>query len=75
VCKWDWVGGEPFWKISITNIYKCQTLLGWKRAESHRCKVLTAHQVQIGRVFTLLVVLTFSIDLSGVNGTKTEFIP
>jgi hypothetical protein len=36
---------------------------------------LSPHQVQIGRVFTLLVVLAFSIDLFGVNSTKTKFIP
>jgi hypothetical protein len=30
----------------------------------------SAHHVQMGRVFTLLVVLTFSINLSGVNSTK-----
>ena len=36
---------------------------------------LSAYQAQIGRVFALHVVLTFSIDLSGVNSTKTKFIP
>jgi hypothetical protein len=39
--QWDWMGqwGALPAKILITNIYKCQTLLGWQSAESHKCKV------------------------------------
>jgi hypothetical protein len=49
--------------------------LGGKIQNVVDARSLSAYQAQIGRVFALHVVLTFSIDLSGVNSTKTEFIP
>src|SRR5882762_6857223 len=57
----DRVSGEPF-QILITNIYGCQTLLGGKVLNLTDARSLSVHQVQIGRVFTLLVVSTYILN-------------
>jgi len=71
---WDWVSEEQSWQILITNIYiSARLYLGGKVLNLTDARSSSAHQCRWTECFTILVVLTFSIDLSGVNNIKTRF--